>query len=203
MAVNIPTEHSVTDFLNTKCSTHERIALHSYKSNGKAEGFNRTRIQIVKTSLRFSELSKYLWGATIDTAAYIEDRQPHASFQPTLHEAFYGKKPSIGQVRSFGEVSVRHGGTASPKPLGRWERGPCVAIEISRTAPWVTLDLGKEKTSSSICGEHCTGRNNPRANGTTLFAPPRLGKEPKRRTLTPASSRTAGAREPLLRQWTT
>ena len=77
---------------------------HSPQLNGKAERYNRTLIEKVRSLLIDSETDKKLWGEAARVATYILNRSPTAalSVDKTPAEIWINQKPDLKRMQIFG-----------------------------------------------------------------------------------------------------
>lgn len=91
--------------------------------NGVAERLNRTLLERGRALILEAELPKDLWGEAILCATYLLNRSPTTALtsNKTPSELFYGKKPNLKYLRTFGSVAYKHipkeraGGKFEPK----------------------------------------------------------------------------------------
>ncbi|KAI3435603.1 hypothetical protein D9Q98_001666 [Chlorella vulgaris] len=72
------------------------------EQNGAAERLNRTLIEKVRPMLAESGLPKSMWAEAVVTASYIRNRSPVKGRELTPWELFYGSKPDVSHLRTFG-----------------------------------------------------------------------------------------------------
>ena len=70
--------------------------------NGVAERRNRTLMDMVRSMLSSSKLSKSLWTEALKTAVYILNRVPTKAVPKTPFELFKGWKPSLRHIHIWG-----------------------------------------------------------------------------------------------------
>lgn len=77
---------------------------YSPNQNGVLERINRTLVESMRSMLAESGVSHRLWAETLQTAAYIKNRSPHAALKDgvTPEEMWTRKKPDISHLRVFG-----------------------------------------------------------------------------------------------------
>jgi hypothetical protein len=92
----------LADFFKSKGIEHQTTMAYSPQSNGKAERLNRTLMERTRAMLFDAKLPDYVWGEAITTANYLRNRAPTADKDKTPYEAFYGNKPDISHLRTFG-----------------------------------------------------------------------------------------------------
>lgn len=100
------------------------------EQNGTAERLNRTLGEMARTLLASSKLPQRFWSFAYLTAAYIHNRLPNSvTDAKTPYELFYGRKPQLDILRSFGSVAFVHihQGQRSPGKLEDRAR-KCVMI---------------------------------------------------------------------------
>ena len=70
--------------------------------NGVAERTNRTLMDVTRTMIIAASVPKEWWGEAINTATYVRNRSWHAAIDSTPYEKFYGTKPDISRLKTFG-----------------------------------------------------------------------------------------------------
>lgn len=91
------------DFLKSKgIIQHQTTARYTPEQNGAAERLNRTLMDRIRAMLGDSGLSKELWAEAACTANYIRNRSPAFGRDRTPWELFFGKKPDVSNMRTFG-----------------------------------------------------------------------------------------------------
>ena len=70
--------------------------------NGVAERRNRTLKEMVRAMLSHATLPLSLWGEAIKTAAHILNKVPTKATLMTPFELWYGRKPSVTYMRTWG-----------------------------------------------------------------------------------------------------
>ena len=72
-----------------------------------AERANRTLVEMVRSIIVYSRVNQSLWAEAINTAVYIRDRCPTGKLgAKTPYEVWFGKKPNIQHLRTFGSFAV-------------------------------------------------------------------------------------------------
>jgi transposase InsO family protein len=89
-------------FLRRKGIIHERSTAYTPEQNGLAERYNRTLIERTRALLLHQNLPTMLWGDAMSTAAYLLNYIPKRDSDETPWESFFGKKPSVSHLRTFG-----------------------------------------------------------------------------------------------------
>ena len=74
------------------------------EQNGKAERKWRTLFNMVRAMLLNAGLGKIWWGRALTAAAYLRNRLPSSTLPEgtTPFELFYGRKPTIRHIKTFG-----------------------------------------------------------------------------------------------------
>jgi hypothetical protein len=75
------------------------------EQNGKAERLNRTLMEKTRAMLKDAGLDAGLWGEAVVTANYLRNRSPVAGKPKTPWELFFGKKPNVSLLRTFGDTA--------------------------------------------------------------------------------------------------
>ncbi|GAQ87846.1 hypothetical protein KFL_003820010 [Klebsormidium nitens] len=81
---------------------HQKTNPFSSPENGVAEKLNRTLMDKSRAMLSESELELKWWGEAILTANYVKNRTVTKKHGKTPLELFFGKKPSVQNLRVFG-----------------------------------------------------------------------------------------------------
>ena len=88
---------------------HELTARYSPQQKGVAERKNRTIMEMARCMLKKKNLPIEFWVEAISCAAYLINRSPTKSLDNiTLNEAWFGKKPSVHHLRTFGCLAYSH-----------------------------------------------------------------------------------------------
>jgi hypothetical protein len=91
----------------------ETTVRYTPEQNGAAERLNRTLMDKVRPMLAASALPKHLWADAVVTANYVRNRSPVSGRDKTPYELFYGSKPDVSNLRTFGARAY----ALTPKPL--------------------------------------------------------------------------------------
>lgn len=91
----------------------ETTVRYTPEQNGAAERLNRTLMDKVRPMLAASSLPKYLWADAVVTANYVRNRSPVSGRDKTPYELFFGTKPDVSNLRTFGARVY----ALTPKPL--------------------------------------------------------------------------------------
>lgn len=79
------------------------------QQNGVAERANRTLVEMARCMLLQANLPNNLWAEAINTANFIRNRCPTKALENTTPiEAWNGKKPYVGFMRTFGSKVIAH-----------------------------------------------------------------------------------------------
>ena len=92
-------------FFAQKGVVHERTVPYTPEQNGAAERLNRTLMERARAMLVDADLPDYLWAEAVATANVIRVRSPAAGKDKTPWELFYGRKPDVSMMRTFGAVA--------------------------------------------------------------------------------------------------
>jgi transposase InsO family protein len=99
----------LADFCVSKGIQHDITTPYSPSSNGIAERMNRTIFDIVRPMMSKSGAPQSLWAEAASTAMYIRNRLPSRSINDlSPHEAWFGSKPELSHIRTFGCVCYAH-----------------------------------------------------------------------------------------------
>lgn len=92
--------------LKAYCRLHgikmETTVRYTPEQNGAAERLNRTLMDKVRPMLVASDLPKSLWADAVVTASYVRNRSPVTGRAKTPWELFFGIKPDVSHLRTFG-----------------------------------------------------------------------------------------------------
>ena len=96
-------------YIKSEGIEYNPTAGHSPQSNGIAERMNRTLFEMACTMLDASGAPLELWGEAVLAAIHIRNRLPSSTLGGrTPHEAWTGKKPTVGHIRKWGCKVYRH-----------------------------------------------------------------------------------------------
>ncbi|SJL04874.1 uncharacterized protein ARMOST_08245 [Armillaria ostoyae] len=97
------TSKEVKDWLKEKGIELQTSAPYAHSSNGVAERFNRTLIELTHAMLIARGLPSYLWEVAVEYAAYICNMAPTRALEKeTPDEAWTREKPDVSHLREFG-----------------------------------------------------------------------------------------------------
>ena len=134
--------NDVREYLTANKIVLETPAPYTHEQNGKAEREIRTLTSLCRSMLEAKSLPKSLWAEAIMTAAYVMNRVQNKGDSVTPHELWFGKKPDLSHLRTFGcaayglvpdekrqkldatsEALVFVGYTPTSKNYRLWEKG--------------------------------------------------------------------------------
>lgn len=96
-------------WLKAKGILHENSNPYKPEQNGVAERLNRTISEMGRTMLAASHLPQDFWSFPYVTACYLHNRLPNTlTGNKTPYELFYGRKPQLDIVRTFGSTAFVH-----------------------------------------------------------------------------------------------
>jgi Integrase core domain len=81
---------------------------YSSQMNGPAERLGQTLYCKAAPLLKYSGLDLKFWPEAVKHAEYLYMRSPHSKIKKTPFEAWHGRKPHIGHIRTFGSVVYYH-----------------------------------------------------------------------------------------------
>ena len=83
----------------------------SPSQNSGVERYNNTLAVIVRTLLYGSGLPALFWSAALLHATYLNNRRVHSATLKTPFEGWYGRKPDVSNLKTFGSrvcIKLRH-----------------------------------------------------------------------------------------------
>lgn len=94
-------------FLN-ECGIMRQLTVpYTPQQNGVAERANRTLVEMARTMMLHAGTPKSLWVEAINTAVYLRNRSPTSILgNITPYEVWYGRKPNVNHLRTFGCIAV-------------------------------------------------------------------------------------------------
>jgi hypothetical protein len=126
----------------------EPTGADSPSQNGGAEIYNYTLAVKVRTLLYGSGLPAKFWSAALLHAVYLHNRLVHSATNKTPYEGWYGRKPDVSHLKTFGSrVCVKRTGSRRCK----LDRHDFTGIFLGYTATdqnirYLDLDSGIVKT---------------------------------------------------------
>ena len=94
--------HEMQDDLRRLGIIWEPSAAYTQHQNGVSEQKIQTLQNMTHTMLHEAQLEVGLWPEAMRTAVYLRNRSPTSALKMTPYQAWYGKKPSLAHIRSFG-----------------------------------------------------------------------------------------------------
>ncbi len=94
--------HELAAFLRAKGIKHETTNPYTPQQNGKAERLNRTLLEKTRSMMAATDLPQTMWAEAAVTANYLRNRSPTANRDATPFELFFGTKPDVSHLRTFG-----------------------------------------------------------------------------------------------------
>ena len=102
--------------------SHKLTPTYTKEPNGLIERINLTLFNKVRSMLIQSNSPNYLWGEALNAATYLYNRTPHKSLgYKTPYEVYYGIKPNISNIRTWGSQAYYHTNTYRTKLSPRKE----------------------------------------------------------------------------------
>jgi hypothetical protein len=86
----------------------ELTEVYSSQMNGPAERLGQTLYHKAAPLLKFARLNLKFWPEAVKHAEYLYMRSPYSKIKKTPFEAWHGRKPHIGHIRTFGSVVYYH-----------------------------------------------------------------------------------------------
>ena len=96
------------EYIKSQGIEYNPTAGYSPQSNGVAERMDRTLFEAACTMLDAAGAPLELWGEAVFAARHIQNRLPFRMLGKTPHEAWTGKKPTVGHIRKWGCKVYRH-----------------------------------------------------------------------------------------------
>ncbi|KYM94363.1 Copia protein [Cyphomyrmex costatus] len=106
---------SLKDFLRKEGIEVQYTVGYVPEQNGTAKRKNRYLLEMARCMLIESGLANKYWGEAVSTANYLQNRLYTRATGTTPFERWYGKKPSLQHVHTFGSIAYAH----VPKELRR------------------------------------------------------------------------------------
>ena len=115
-------------FCNDNGIKHNRTTPYTPQQNGVVERRNQTVVEMARCLLKSMNVPGKFWGEAVSTAVYLLNRAPTKSLNgKTPYEAWFGRKPGVKHLRTFGC-------TAHAKKLG-----PSLTKLTDRAIPGIFL----------------------------------------------------------------
>ena len=96
-------------YLKRRGIYHQLTTAESPEQNGVAERMNRTLVEKARAMMNATNIPHTFWSEAIANAAYVRNRSPTSALQNmTPFEAWWGHKPSVKHLRTFGCIAYAH-----------------------------------------------------------------------------------------------
>ena len=95
-------------FLKSNGIKHEKSIPYTPQQNGLAERMNRTLVERARCMLHHMKVNKRWWAEAINTSAWLTNRMPNSVNKLTPYEMWYGKKPNLQKLFTFGSTGYCH-----------------------------------------------------------------------------------------------
>jgi transposase InsO family protein len=97
------TSKAFMEYCATDGVQRQLTAPYSPQQNGVVERRNGMVVETARSLLKAKGLPGWFWGEAVLTAVYLLNRAPTKSVEGmTPFEAWYGKKPAVHHLRTFG-----------------------------------------------------------------------------------------------------
>jgi transposase InsO family protein len=99
----------------------ESTAAYSPQQNGVAERLNRTLGEAARSMLIHAGLSNSYWAEAVSTATYLRNRMVTSALKSgiTPYQLWFGKKPNLKHIRTFGCAVYAHISDGNRRKLDR------------------------------------------------------------------------------------
>jgi hypothetical protein len=85
------------------------ISFTIHETNGLAERFNRTLVNMARVILFESKLPERLWAEAMNYSVYTKNRLPHSAIRfKTPFEKWFEKLPHVSHLWNFGKEAYIH-----------------------------------------------------------------------------------------------
>lgn len=143
------TSNALNDFYASKGILSETTIPHTPQQNGKAERLNRTLMDKARPML--VGLRQSLWAEAVVTANYLRNRSPMSGLTCTPYEMFYGLKPDVSHLRTFGVRAFLHVPSSQRTKLDPTSQpGRFIGYATGRKGYKILLDDGSVQISRSV-----------------------------------------------------
>ena len=96
-------------YLKRRGIDHQLTTTDSPEQNGVAERMIRELLEKARAMMAATNIPNTLWAEAIANAAYVRNRSPTSALQNmTPFEAWWGHKPSLKHLRTFGCIAYAH-----------------------------------------------------------------------------------------------
>ena len=183
---------ALSSFYRSKGIVAETTNPYTPQQNGKAERLNRTLWDKARPMLAAAGLSKTLWADAITTANYLRNRSPISGRDATPFELFYGTKPDVSHLRTFGaRAYALIPGALRTKLDPVSAPGRLIGYAPGRKGYKILLDTGAVITSRDVTFDESAP---PKPN---TAAPPEPAPEPDTSVPKPPTFAVADDAEPV------
>jgi transposase InsO family protein len=132
---------TLSDYFKAKGVAHQTTMPYTPQQNGAAERLNRTLMERVRAMLLDADLPPGLWAEAVATANHIRVLSPVAGKDKTPWELFYGSKPDVSMLRTFGARAFAFIPKARRTKLeARSQRGVMVGYQPNSKGYRILLD---------------------------------------------------------------
>jgi transposase InsO family protein len=142
------------DYFADKGILHQTTVPYTPQQNGKAERLNRTLMEKTRAMLKEATLEPKLWAEAVVTANYLRNRSPVSGKPKTPWELFFGSRPDVSHLRTFGSPAYVHIPKEKRSALGKLddvsERGIMVGYMPNGKGYRILLDDGIVVTSRDV-----------------------------------------------------
>lgn len=166
-----------SEYINTELTTFctdkgirlQTTVRYTPEQNGKAERLNRTLMDKVRPMLVDGGLPKALWAEALATAVHVRNRSPTTGKALTPWELFFGEKPDVSHLRTFGARAW----ALTPKALRNKldpvsEPGRLVGYPANTKGYKILLDSGRIIISRDVTFDETTRHSPPGANAVPI-----------------------------------
>src|SRR5579871_6825328 len=103
------TSNKFIEYLKDSGIQHEQTISYTPQQNGVSERSNRTVIEKARSLLYISELGYKFWAEAVATSIYLKNRSPIVAVKgKTPYKVWFGKKPSLYNLRIFGCIAYAY-----------------------------------------------------------------------------------------------
>jgi hypothetical protein len=100
---------------------------YSSQMNGPAERLGQTLYRKAAPILKHAGLDLKYWPEAVRHAGYLYMRSPHSKIKKTPFEAWHGRRPHIGHIRTFGSI-IYYSNPGKPKKFVRDETNKGILV---------------------------------------------------------------------------
>jgi transposase InsO family protein len=99
------TGRAMLDFLAKEGILQQLTTPYSPQQNGRAERKNRYLTEMARCMLYDADMPNQFWGEAVLCANYVQNRVASRSIPMTPYEMFFGRKPNLSCIRTFGQYA--------------------------------------------------------------------------------------------------